>query len=185
MTAEKGCVQEVDAQTLAQNVDTPYLFITLREFVDRPLMGRKVGDGSSLGAFGVVDPTELFMPLMNLQQARGVEGQERRQRERGEGQRERMRAASLAGTNFVLGDMLAADEGEGLDTTLMTMPSEALVDEIGATMKSEVDMNEAAENRPSLMRRSKLQLNIDEEAKRVDLFKGAARHNIQIGAGQV
>lgn len=127
------------------------------------------GGGASLNP-GVADPTELFMPLMNLQECRGIEGQRRRQRELGDGQRERMRAASLAGTNFALENIIAADEGEGLDTTLMPVPSDALIDELGPQMRSDADLTQQQDARPSQMKRSMLKLNIDNEAGRLDLF---------------
>lgn len=87
---------EIDSQTMAQNVDTNLLFITLKQYADTP----KVQTSK--------DPIDNFAPLMNLQQCRGVEGQKKRQVVEGR-DRDKIRAASMANTNFALENLYQLD----------------------------------------------------------------------------
>ena len=102
-TAGDQVVFEVDAETLAQNVQAPYLFVTFRPYADRNQILK--GDLSQL-----TQDNQSHAPFMQLQGSEAAN-----QNDRQKLRNQRMVAISFAATNFPMENLIQVDEHMAFD----------------------------------------------------------------------
>lgn len=125
------------------------MFVTLRRYADEK------DDDSGL------DPSTAFAPLMNLQQCRGIEATAKSPRKNGSPSR--MRAASLVGTNFAYENIIAVEKEDIIEPH-----------KFGLRRKSGVSMSEEEISNERSLKRSQVNLNMDENG--LQLFENAGRN---------